>query len=258
MSNNCTVITAFFDFDVKKHSTSNYYYWIIDYLPNINAPMVIFTDDKSIDFISYLRSNFKDKTLIIPLKKEDFFVYKYLSYWEKDILRDHERNWHNIDLYMVWNEKLKFVDRAIDLNHFNTEYFMWTDIGMIREEYYKNIIKTFPNPEKIEKLKKDKLYLLNIMNFLKEEDYNIQLPTEKYRYTNCIGAGLMYGHKDIFKISINNYYNILEEMMQCNFFTGKEQSVLINLCLKYRDTIELVIPEPTSKNIWFYMLEYFA
>jgi hypothetical protein len=92
-----------------------YLYWINNYLPNCNSNMIIFTNKDCYEFIKKMRINHLDKTKIIILEIEDFYTYKYYNYWLNDLNRDPEKNLHNIDLYMIWNEKCKFFSK-IQLN----------------------------------------------------------------------------------------------------------------------------------------------
>ena len=40
---------------------------------------------------------------------------------------------HNRDLYIIWNEKTNFMMIAAKLNYFNSSYFLWLDIGAVRQ-----------------------------------------------------------------------------------------------------------------------------
>ena len=143
MSKECTLVTAYYNIGKKKHNDSAYYNWISNFLPNLDCYMVIFTDEISYNFLLECRKNFLDKTKVILLPLEKFYTFQYIEYWRRDYERDHER-YHSIGLYLIWNEKSMFVKRAIELNAFNTEYYCWADIGMVREKYYIEHIKTFP------------------------------------------------------------------------------------------------------------------
>lgn len=250
-----TIVTAFFNFSKKKFHTNYYHYWINNYLPNINNPMVIFTDNESYDLIKQMRSSYEKITDIIIIDLKDFYTYKYIDYWKNDIQRDHENNYHSIELYMIWNEKTNFIKLAIDKNIFNSEYFIWTDIGMIRENYYIPLIQNFPNNKKIEELDKSKIYLLNLKNKIEGNDY----PTEKYRYKDCIGGGVIFGHKSTLNEWFNEYYNMLELFIKNDYFAGKDQSIMANVCIKNPNLIKLIIPENSPyNNDWFYMLHFFS
>jgi hypothetical protein len=252
-----TIVTAFFNFSKKKFNTGTYYYWMTNYLPNINNPMIIFTDNITLPIIQKLcigKEHMTDIIIIDNINK--FHTYKYIDYWNKDVQRDHERNYHSTELYMIWNEKSYFLKLAIDKNTFNTDYFIWTDIGMIREDYYKPLISKFPNNKTIKSLNPDKVYLLNLQNKI-EKDNNY--PTEKFRYINCIGGGVIFGHKIALNKWIEEYYNMLKLFIKNDYFAGKDQSIMANVYIKNPDLIELVEPQTSPyNNEWFYMLHYLS
>lgn len=258
--NECTVVTAYFDFPIKKHTSNSYFEWIINFLPNIDAYVIIFTDEKSYNIIYELRKNYIEKTKIITLKLSDFYCYKYMDYWNKDFSRDHEKGHHHQFLYMIWNEKSNFLNISIEMNPFDTEFYMWCDIGMVRDKECIKYISSFPNKEIIKNLNKNKIYLLNITEFT-TDDLKINCATEKFRYQNDlvrIGGGAIFGSIDTLKIWIKVYYEMLEEFMSKDYFSGKDQSVMSCVYLKYRNLIELVRPKPSPINHWFYMLYFLS
>ena len=260
IKNECTVVTAYFDFPIKKHTSDSYFDWIINFLPNTDAYMVIFTDDKSYNKIYDLRKKYIEKTKIIKMNLSDFYCYKYMDYWNKDFARDHENGHHHQYLYMIWNEKSNFLNISIDDNPFDTEFYMWCDIGMVRDKNCVKYISSFPNKNIMKDLNKNKVYLLNITPFSKD-DLKINSSTELFRYQNDsvrIGGGAIFGEASVLKIWIKCYYEMLEEFMSNNFFSGKDQSVMTCVYLKYRDLIELVRPTKSPFNHWFYMLHFLS
>lgn len=258
---NCTIVTAYYELEFKKHSSSKYHNWSKLYLENIDANMIIFTDDKSLQHIQDFRKSFKDKTLFIIYPLESFYTYKFIDYWNKDWERDHEKRYHHPYLYMIWAEKSMFLQKAIEINkeRFNSDFYCWTDIGMVREERTLQYISKFPNKKILEKTKKDKIYLLNVENFLEKElEYNDV--TEIFRYNiNRIGGGFILGHKDILPKWISEYYDMLNKFMYHDYFAGKDQSIMICVYLKNKDNlIELIKPIYSPIDKWFYMLYYFG
>lgn len=262
MNDKCTLVTAYYEIDRKKCSSQNYYQWMQNFLTNADTHMVIFTDEKSKDIIASFRQNYSCKTCIIVLPMYQFYTYKYIEHWKKDLQRDHEnfRN-HSTDLYMIWNEKSMFVKRAIDINPFNTEYFCWSDIGMIRKQHYGQYVKNYPRVR--HDVDKSKMYLLNIQHRFNECDFNFkELATERYRHVNAIGGGVIYGHKDVFLQWIEKYYEILDEFVRQDLFAGKDQSLMACVYVKNRDMIKLIIPQDCVFNDahedWFYLVCYFS
>ena len=256
--NECTVVTAYFDFPIKKNSTHSYLNWIKNFLPNTDAYMIIFTDEKSRDMISNLRKNYEEKTKIIKTELTDFYCHKYMDYWDKDFNRDHENSYHHQYLYMIWNEKSNFLNVSINYNPFDTEFYMWCDIGMVRSEYTIKYISSFPNKNTIEKLNKNKVYLLNIQPF-SNDDLEINCSCENFRYQNDkIGGGVIFGEASLLKTWVKCYYEMLEEFMSKDYFSGKDQSVMACVYLKNRGLIELVEPHNSPIDSWFYMLYFLS
>lgn len=253
----CTLVTAYYDFNKKKHSSNKYYEWIQNFLPYLDTYVVIFTDVVSYDKLYSLRKNHLDKTKIIILPIEEFYTFKYMKHWEKDLARDHE-TYHSIDLYMIWNEKSMFVKRAIDLNPFDTDYYCWSDIGMIRDKNLSQYIKHYPSVRN--DIEDNRIYLLNIYHTFTEYDSRFDgLATELFRYRNAIGGGVIFGHKIVFEKWITTYYKTLQEFVNKDLFAGKDQSVMACVYVKNRDMIKLISPQESPfNNDWFYLVFYFC
>ena len=129
-----TIVTAFFALDKSNaprpdgRTPSDYHQWMANFLPVINWPLVVFCDAQSVDTIKRLRG---DKPAVYHITRfEDFSVYRH-----RRILRAHiAQRWPGFpaDLSLVYHEKAHFVRRAIDENHFGSDMFFWSDIGMFR------------------------------------------------------------------------------------------------------------------------------
>jgi len=265
MNNNneeITIVTAFIKLKKNKYN-SDYKEWISNLLLNLNKNIIIFTSIEYYELIKSLREKYEDKTLIIIIKIEEFYMYKYKNYLIKDLERDHEKNSHNIELYMIWNEKLKFIEKGINLNPFKTKYFAWCDIGYVRNKLYIDLyMKNFPN---IEKIKEDKIYMLNIDYNFNEEDF-INSYSNKYRYiSNIIGGGFIIGNIENLRKMINIYYNeIIPYYINNNLFIGKDQTLYVTLYLNNSSLIKLIKGNndnytiPYSELKWFYFLKYLS
>ena len=52
---------------------------------------------------------------------------------------------------------------------------------------------------------------------------------------------------------------MLDNFIENNIFSGKDQNILNNIYIKYRNNlIELIIPEKNIIDKWFYMLYYIS
>jgi len=257
-----TIVTAMIKIEKNKYN-SNYIEWISNLLLNLNKNLIIFISKEYYDIIKHLRNNFQSKTLIIIIDIKELYMYKYLNYLNYDLKRDHENNFHNTSLYMIWNEKFKFLEKAISLNPFNTSYFAWCDIGYVRNKNYIDMyLKDFPN---ITKLKEDKVYMLNIDYNFTEDDFKDPY-NNKYRYiSNTIGGGFIIGKQENLKKIIEIYYNeIIPIYIEKDLFIGKDQNLYVSLYLSYPSLIKLIKGSndnytiPYSELKWFYFLKYLS
>ena len=255
---NLTIITAYIEIPKKKYDTSLYLQWINNYMNLIkDTPLVIYTNSENIkNIIENIRKDYLNLTKIINVDINSLHCYKYIKYFENDYNRDNER-YHDPLLYLIWNNKTAFMYDAYNNNYFNTDYYAWTDIGMIRDlNTFKLLNNKFPNNNL--KIKSDKVYLLEIEKFENAElNYNNNIP---FIFTNnrC-GGGVILCSKYIIKDWFIIYYNMLDNFIENNIFSGKDQNILNNIYIKYRNNlIELIIPEKNIIDKWFYMLYYIS
>lgn len=263
--NECTLVTAFYDFRFKKHTNENYDIWIRNFLENTDSYMVIYTDsDETANYLLQYRKQFLQKTKIIvePLDKLYCYQPTYQEYWLKDYRRDHENTYHNPYLYIIWNEKSMFMFKTYVLNPFKTDFYAWVDIGMVREPKYIELLKTFPSAKRLATLNKKKAYVLSIEPFT-ETELKESVPSESFRHKNRIGGGMIICSKIILDRWVQEYYNMLQKFVEHDLFAGKDQSIMANLYLQFKDDLlELVVPKKEDftimDNKWFYMLYFLS
>lgn len=261
--NECTIVTAFYNFPKKKSSNLQYDRWIKNFLENTNAYMVIFTDShETAGYLWGYRQKFIEKTKVLIEKLEDLSCYQYYDYWSRDLARDHEKAYHNENLYIIWNEKTMFMYKAYILNYFDTEFYAWTDIGMVREDRYIKLLESFPSSKRLAKLQKNKVYILLINHFTNEEMTTVT-PTETFRFKDRIGGGMILCNRHILEKWTQEYYKMMKNFMEADMFAGKDQSIMANLVLKYKtEFIEIVVAKPADyrvmDNIWFHMLYFLS
>ncbi len=256
-----TLVTAYFKLERNKYNT-DYIDWMGNLLLNLDKNLIIFTDEFTEQLIKDMRKNYENKTLIIKMKLNEFHSVKYLDYFIKDHLRDKYRHLRNPNLYMIWNEKLKFIEKAIDINPFKTNYFSWIDIGYVRNKIYvdKYIKKGFPD---ISKLTEDKIYMLNIDYNFTKEDFIDPYNSKFQMIDNKIGGGFIIGNSINLKKMIKEFYEvIIPEYIKRNYFLGEDQTLYTSLYLKRPDLITLIKGNDDETTIqycqmrWFYFLKY--
>ena len=119
--------------------TEEYESWMGNML-SLQDCMVIFTAPDTVDLIQSHRVNYP-QTVIIPLELNQTMAYNLLTEeeWSQQEHIDKETNiGHNKFLYSVWHQKPDFVKTAADRNYFQSQYFVWVDIGSLRSKVILN------------------------------------------------------------------------------------------------------------------------
>ncbi len=75
--------------------------------------------------------------MIIERELEEFVSYKLKTNYKYFASIDPEK-YHTPELYMVWAEKVKFVNDAIKMDYYGSNFFVWCDIGVFRDKNYIN------------------------------------------------------------------------------------------------------------------------
>ena len=115
--------------------TEEYESWMGNML-SLQDCMVIFTAPDTVDLIQSHRVNYP-QTVIITLELNQTMAYNLLTEeeWSQQEHIDKETNiGHNKFLYSVWHQKPDFVKTAADRNYFQSQYFVWVDIGSLRSK----------------------------------------------------------------------------------------------------------------------------
>lgn len=165
-SRTVTFSTCWYEFKAK-FDKSIYYRWIDNMLANVrNYNLVIYSDEKSSVCLQPYLTNPRIKLVLKPF--EQFFNYRYAKLWEKNHEKNYELN-QKVDwrVNMLWAEKVHFVFETMVGEYFESEYYGWCDIGYFRgrqNDLPTNLIRTWPNPEKIAHLHPSKIYYACINN----------------------------------------------------------------------------------------------
>lgn len=256
----CTIVTCYYQSDAK-HSLESYRQWMTNFLTTVDNEMIIFCDQESFAYISEVRKPFEEKTHIYVFPMEEMYCAypHYVEYWKKDLQRDVERHIHNINLYMIWNEKSMFVHRAMTVNPFETDFFMWCDIGCFRSPEELSLFqKEWPSETFLQSARKDKMYFLNITPF-EEGDAQV-FPnglTRSFEEVTRIGATMFLGHKDVFETWIETFYKYMNIYMVNDYFAGKDQNIIASIYVLHPELFRLVHPVEGQGNPWFYLQRFF-
>jgi len=266
---NITFVTCYYNINSKK-GHKQYIVWMSNLLKNINIPLIVYCDSSSEKLIENIINLNKNKCIkVIVVEIDDFFVNQYQKQFEYSHSIDGEKNIHSIDLYKVWNEKLNFISKAIEINLFNSQYFYWIDIGCFRKKCtglnYNNFQK-WPNT-KILNQYSNKIILFQTHDFSNEDKIldkdgltNSNLSREK---GGRLVAGFFGGEKENMLVFSKLYYDIFIKWSCIKRFIGKENYIMTNVYLQNKDLFHLFTKKNTNMNhikdthMWFQNFLYF-
>ena len=234
--------------------------WIKNFINNINCNLIIVTSTDLNDYFKEIINN-RPNIYVILKNLEDLEIYKkYINIWDYQHSIDKQKDIRTKYCYIIWNSKVNFMKEAIELNYFNSDKFVWTDIGCIREQYLINMLNTFPVYDNISNNKID----ITLLNQIKDTE-------QKYFQDEIYIAGCIYGSsKDNILKFHKLFYDKLDENIKLNKFIGCEQQTIMSICLENIDLFNMLNPhinnntennrfiEYISMNAWLYMCHYYS
>ena len=194
-----TCVSAYFH--VKNKHADKYLDWFENTL-SINCPYVFFTNSKSIDIIKKYRKGLP--TYYIECDIEDFFTYKY-----RNKMITHQTHCPSIELNLIWNEKIFMIQKAYEINPFNSEWFQWIDAGICNYRDKKPPNISFPNINKLNLLPKNKFIYSSSCGYIKN------LVTKTNYYHHISGTTYLI-HKSLINTFVNIYQLYLENLVDKN------------------------------------------
>ena len=255
MENSVTIVTCYYKIP-SKHSHDNYHIWLNDLLLNIKCNIIIFT---SLDLVNYFE-NIKLINTILHLKiivKEfnEFYIFKKYDkfFWLYQKFIDPTPHvGRSKECYILWNSKMNFVKEAIELNPFNSDKFVWNDIGSMRNKYFSNFLSHYPLYNNIST---DKLDIVLLTDYT--DKTQIYYQNERHLSGSIFGAS-----KDIFLQIIDLYYKYLDDYINKEYFIGCDQQILSTIYIKHPELFNLINPHVNNMNneiidIWFYLYYHY-
>jgi hypothetical protein len=167
-----TLVTAFISKANTRNdrNTENYIEYGKKLLKNPIKKIVFFEETliKSLE-----EEYFNENTIIIPVRKEDNYLYKYIDLITNFGLTTTQPDKDTLEYMLLICNKTEFIRKAIEINPFNTKQFIWVDFGINHifkndEEKFNNVIKNLD----------DKMYeTVRIGSIWTPEMYHVNLYT---------------------------------------------------------------------------------
>ena len=210
-----TCVTSYFR--IKNKHGNQFNDWFKNTL-SIKCPYVFFVNKESAELVKQYRQNLP--TFYIEMEIEDFYTYKF-----KDKMVVDATHCPSIELNLIWNEKIFMIQKAFELNPFNSEWFKWIDAGICLYREIKPPNHLFPkNVDKMKVLPKDKFIFSS-----STEKCDINLVNRRNYYHHISGCFILHGR--FVNCFAYIYKQYLDELVDKNNI-WTEQVVLTHI---YRD-----------------------
>ena len=247
LHNKPTVVTSYYKVR-SKFSDAQYDEWMQTFL-KIPFNLVVYTDQESAIKIKKYRGNLPIHLIIKDF--EDLYYYKFYENYKKMYVNDSNKN-HSPELYVIWAEKIKFVNDAIEKDYYHSDFFVWCDIGIFRDMNYFSY--KFPQ---IKHMIHNKISFGMVNDF---ENYEIQNKLMAYGGSiQRTAAGLQVGNKAAWKIYDMLWDNIIQDLKRHDMDFSNDQRIIGTIALRYPDFINLLYPPIWYKgNKWWYPLLYYS
>jgi hypothetical protein len=124
-----TIVSAFIcNVNIRDDRTLHKYLELGSLLLKANIPKIIFIDTEIYHFFKYYEN---DNTKIISFNKYDIYLYKYFKTLKNTFsLNTNFPNKDTLEFIFTMCNKTEWIKHAIQLNLFNTQYFIWIDFGI--------------------------------------------------------------------------------------------------------------------------------
>ena len=249
----CTLVSAYYNIK-SKFPKDRYVEWMQTFL-KIQAPMVLFTDAEMENTIRSMREDRPLHLIILPFEElTTWSLYK--NHWIAHHQMDPEQHIHTPELYSIWAEKAFFVERAIQMNPFQTDHFFWCDMGAFRNPQIDPLIlQTFPTTTY---LSQNHLLLQSIGDLTdqekipKEDGIHGERISHQWNEIRLIG-GLWGGGSHACISWKNAYQAMLERYFQTGRFAGKDQQVMLSTYLQNPSLAHVVRCTTPHIDPWFFL-----
>ena len=222
-----TIVTTLYQIPTNRHKFEEYLVWIENLL-SLNKSIVFYIQKNLSHVVKSKRPKiYENKTIWIENEFSDLYFYKFKKEFEDTYEIDKLKYKHNVPLFIIWNEKMKFLENAIKENYFGSKYFLWIDAGYFKEKNMSKYVNNWPSIKKcnqeprvimneIRKLGKDEFYKL--MAFDNETHRNFQNDFN-------IAGNAFGGRIDFFSKFIKYYYETFRLFMNKGQFIGSDQNL---------------------------------
>jgi len=243
----CTIVTAFFDINRSTNgdgrTIEEYLLWIKKTL-ELNCNLFIITEEK---FKTFFEENrpliYKDQTYIHIMKFTESHYYKYYEQISQIInstdYKDRIKHPNRVECILpeyniIQYSKFNYLQLAIKMNIFNTEYFLWSDAGISRFFVDVDLTLEYPSKKGLDILKHSHNKFI-IQNRYDLYEYRLD-DNFIWNSDNLLSGGMFGGTPYI----INKISNLVEELFQNKMLNNSNvNNEQLALALVWKDNKDL-------------------
>jgi hypothetical protein len=190
----------------------------------INCPYVFFGNEESINIVKSIRKDLP--THYVNMEISEFYSYRF-----KDTVIPMPPHVPSTEVNLIWNEKVNLVEKAKEIDPFNSEFFMWVDAGIYQYRDIKpDLEKPYPNEDKLKILPKDK-FIFSTSDFPEFEEYKVH----DNNYYHYISAGSFVMHKSFVNLFAELYRKYMDRYLSQYNWVNTEQKLLTHIYTEHRD-----------------------
>ncbi len=242
-----TVVTGYFRVP-SKYKPDKYDNWMKNML-SLQDAMVIFTQAEMVDQIKELRSHAKNRTAIIALEIDQLPYAKLYSpqFWQDQLDRDPEKKIHrSYQLFWIWLSKSWLTMQAIRFNLYDSDLFVWSDIGCFRDSTYN--LETLVKHREVVPPKEMVQMAHHEPNPPAEDLFN-----DKYKHKpNFYHSGSQFaGYKDTW-IKFHEYFlETIDRFLEKKMIIVEDQAILQSVCLSHPEICAYFPSNQVKDNHYF-------
>jgi hypothetical protein len=249
-----TWVSSYFNVPSKRDHMQ-YMSWL-DNLFSMRMCLVIFTDNEEVTQKAF-GSTAKPVVIHVDLQREaSLRLNMSTQFWETQFRLDPEQGIHqSYKLYWVWALKSFFLADTLQMESklgFGSDYFVWIDAGLMRDDMYKN---------------KDITAVIPGMNthqvyFGLVEQWQETFPNStdwcsgpSFVHSNRLMGGIFGGHKSVILNWLDVFKEATARYVECGWFIGKDQSIMNSACLRFGGLCHYIRSSEADKDPW-HVLKY--
>jgi len=246
-----TLVSCYYKIN-SKHPVENYNTWILNFIPNFYGNLVIYT---SSDLVDYFNPLIKDKNIKLIIKNiTDLTIYKkYEDIWEEQKKKDIFCSNRTKECYILWNSKIEFLKEVIETNPFQSDKFIWNDIGNVRDLNIVSILKNYP---KYDNISNNQMDIALIMPFENKEDF--------FQNSVHLSASIFGSDKQTILTLHKLFYEMFDIYLKNDKFIGCDQQIWSSIYCNNPNLFNLIYHTDQQHNIapwidpWFCLYSYYS